>query len=122
MRLALVDDDASTRFLMEHGLRGLGHEVASFADSGAALRALRGAPDGFDAVVTDHGLHGDSGIDLARALHEQRAGLRVILVSGYVTDVLRQEAAAAGVWQVLPKQHSVKELCEVIHRRLSTPA
>ena len=122
MRLVLVDDDASTRFLMEHGLARLGHEVAAFDDPQAALRAVRDAPDYYDAVITDHGLHGLSGLELAGALRRVRGGLRVILVSGYVTDELRAAAAQAGVGDVLVKRLSAKELCELIHRLVSPAA
>lgn len=122
MRLAVVDDDASIRFLMEHGLARLGHEVVAFADPEAALRAVRDAPARYDAVITDHGLQGLSGLELADALRRVRSDLRVILVSGYVTDALRASAAQAGVRDVLLKRLSVKELCELIHRLVSPAA
>jgi len=122
VRLVLVDDDASTRFLMEHGLARLGHEVSGFADPQAALRAVRDAPERYDAVITDHGLHGLTGLELAGALRQVRGELRVILVSGYVTDELRAAAAQAGVGDVLLKRLSAKELCEVIHRLVSPAA
>ena len=122
MRLALVDDDASTRYLMEHGLSRLGHEVTAFDDPQVALRAVRDAPERFDAVITDHGLPGLTGLELARELRRVRGGMRVILVSGYVTDELQAAAAQAGVGDVLLKRLSAKELCEVIHRLVSTAA
>jgi len=121
MRLAIVDDDRATRFLMEQMLQRLGHATTCFEAPAAALQAVQAAPGAFDALVTDHGMPGTSGIDLARAVREASPGLRVILVSGYVTDELRAGAAAAGVLQVLPKRLSVKELCEQIHALIAAP-
>jgi DNA-binding response OmpR family regulator len=121
MHLAIVEDDRWLRFLMEQMLQRRGYRTTAFAAPEAAEHAVRASPGAFDAVVTDHGMPGASGIELARALREVRADLRVILVSGYVTDEIRAAAAAAGVWQVLPKPLSAKELCDVIHGLLSGP-
>lgn len=121
MHLAIVEDDQSLRFLMEQMLQRRGYRITSFDAPAAAQAAVRADPSAFDAVVTDHGMPDASGIELARALHGIRADLRVILVSGYVTDEIRARAAAAGVWQVLSKPLSANELCDVIHGLLSAP-
>ena len=122
MHLALVEDDPSLRFLMEQMLQRRGYRVTSFDAPAAAEAALRADATGFDAVVTDHGMPSGSGIELARTLRGIRADLRVILVSGYVSEEIRARAAAAGVWRVLAKPLSASELCDVIHALLSAPA
>ena len=82
LRVLLVDDDplvlSSTTGLVED----LGH-VAIEAEGGArALDLLRDGAE-VDLVVTDYGMPGMSGAELAQALARLRPGLPVILATGY---------------------------------------
>src|SRR5512134_2293643 len=103
---------------MEQGMQRHGCRTTSFASPQEAERAVRAAPQAFDAVVTDHAMPGATGIDLARTLREIRADLPVILVSGHVNEELRALAAATGIVRVMQKSLSVRELCDAIHALL----
>jgi len=82
LRVLLVDDDplvlASTAGMLED----LGHAVIEAADGAGALARLReGAA--VDLLVTDYGMPGLSGAELAAEVLRMRPGLPVILATGY---------------------------------------
>ena len=116
MRIAVIDDDRSMRFLLERALARDGYAVDAFASAEAALEAVRASPAAYCAVITDQGLPGISGTDIARTLRALRADLPVILVSGHVTDELRALAAQAGARQVMEKPVSVHAVRELVAR------
>jgi CheY-like chemotaxis protein len=60
-----------------------------------------------------------TGTDLIRQLHAIRPGLPIVLVSAYSGPVLSQEAAAAGVDQVLPKPLDFRRLAQAMAEVLS---
>ncbi len=86
----LVEDDADNRELMIEVLESSGFGVVA-APSGAQgialLRARR-----FDVVVTDVGMPGVGGLDVARAAKAARPDVPVLVVTGYSE---RDDIAAA---------------------------
>jgi CheY-like chemotaxis protein len=82
LRVLLVDDDPLVLTSTAGMLEDLGH-VAIEAEGGAqALERLReGAPA--EIVVTDYGMPGLSGTELAEEIDRRWPGLPVILVTGY---------------------------------------
>jgi len=57
-----------------------------------------------------------SGLEVAQAVHDAQPDLPVIVVSGYITDALRAQAAAAGVRELIPKTHMVEDLLDALQR------
>ena len=102
-RLLVVDDEPALVALAEEMLRGLGYAPVGFADSTAALQALKDDPQGFAAVITDEVMPALSGTQLTQALRKDLPDIPVLLVSGYGGASLAQRAATAGVTRVLTK-------------------
>ncbi|WP_293352273.1 ATP-binding protein [Phenylobacterium sp.] len=111
-RVLLVEDDAQVAELVEAMLRDLGHEVRRAEHADAALAILR-AGETFDLMLTDLIMPGDkSGVDLAREAVALRAGLPVILSSGYTGEVLL--AAEDAPWPLLRKPYGSQQLANTI--------
>ncbi len=91
MTVLLVEDDAAVRDATRLVLECLGHEVVAVTDVAAALEILRADGKGLDVVLTDAVMPGQSGLDLAAILHNERPDLPVILMSGY-----NEEAVSGG--------------------------
>ena len=70
----------------------------------------------FDLVLTDFNMPGISGLELARTIRDAQPNLPVVIVSGYITEELRAQAAAAGVRELIAKPHDVEELRDVVQR------
>jgi PAS domain S-box-containing protein len=118
-RILVVEDERPVMLLTEEMLAALNYEPAGFLRAGDALRELRADPARFDAAVVDHLMPDMTGTDLIRQLHAIRPGLPIVLVSAYSGPVLSQEAAAAGVDQVLPKPLDFRRLAQAMAEVLS---
>lgn len=86
------------------------------------LLPLATQPGRHALVVTDHSMPGMSGLELATALRTAAPGLPVLMVSGYVTEALQAQAAAAGVREVALKQHLLERLPAAITAALAAAA
>jgi len=78
----VVEDDSSVRLLIAEVLRELGYSCLEATDGQAALPLLS-SNIRMDLMVTDVGLPGLNGRQLAEIAREHRPGLRVLFVTGY---------------------------------------
>jgi len=113
-----IDDDEAQVFLIKRMFERWGYHVSAYREQREALDAVRTGAVRFDLVVTDFNMPGISGLDVARAVRDAQPDLPVIVVSGYVTDALRAQAAAAGVRELISKPQEVEELRDVVQRLL----
>ena len=79
--ILLVEDQPDLLEMTSELLVMLGHQVTAVASAEAALEALAERP--FDALLTDVGLPGMSGEQLARHVLSDRPATRVALITGY---------------------------------------
>jgi two-component system cell cycle sensor histidine kinase/response regulator CckA len=84
--LLVVEDDAAVRSSMVETLVGHGYQVLQAANGHEALQLARDFNYDIHLLITDLVLPGISGRDLARRLQSERAGTRVLFVSGYGID------------------------------------
>lgn len=78
----VVDDDALVRMGTTAIIEDLGHASIAASSATEALAVLAARTD-IDVVLTDHGMPGMSGADLARRLMKERPDLPVIIATGY---------------------------------------
>ena len=97
----LVDDEPEVRAATRNLLTDLGHRVIEAGDATEAL-SLAALPE-IDWVISDINLGaGLTGVELCRALSEQRQSLKLALTTALpMGDGLRRQGAAN--WPVLPK-------------------
>jgi PAS domain S-box-containing protein len=81
-RVLVVEDDPAVRMLVLDVLGSLGYEVEAAADGPAAL-ALIETMTRIDLLVTDVGLPGLNGRQVAEIARERYPGLPVLFVTGY---------------------------------------
>ena len=119
-RVLAVDDDLTLTLLAEALLGRAGHEVTAFTDPFEALAALRAQPEGFDLLLSDFNMPHKTGLSLAAEVAALCPGLPVVLVSGYIDERLRADAAAAGVRALVNKERIAEDLVRVVQRVLRT--
>ena len=117
-QILYLDDDPALVSLFKRLFERRGYRVSAYTDQHEALAALRADPAAFDLVVTDYNMPGLSGLDVARAVRAIRPGLPVAVASGFVDEALTEQAAGAGVREVLFKATSVEEYCTDVQRLL----
>jgi len=108
-RILVVEDDGAVRAYTVEILVGLGFEVLQAVDAFQALDALRKNP-GISLMMTDIGLPGMNGRDLALQAKTQWPGLRVLFTSGYARHaIVHNDRLDAGI-ELLVKPFSREEL------------
>ncbi len=81
LRILVVDDEPVTRDVVSRFLRMDGHDVTAVTNGHDALAEF--AAHTFDLLLTDHGMPGMNGLQLAGVVKEMRQGLPVILLTGF---------------------------------------
>jgi signal transduction histidine kinase len=85
LRVLVVDDEPEVRALLTEMLDAEGHDAVVVAGGAEGLNALAG--DGaIDVVLTDLGMPGMTGWDVARAVKSRRPELPVVLITGWGED------------------------------------
>ena len=111
LRVLLVDDDATTRCMMEGVLGGkLGHSVICASNGREAMAlALEAMPQ---IVITDWMMPGMDGLELCRALRATEWGqtIYIIMLTGIDTREEVTEAFEAGVDDFLTKPVDLRSL------------
>jgi GAF domain-containing protein/ActR/RegA family two-component response regulator/anti-sigma regulatory factor (Ser/Thr protein kinase) len=82
LRVLVIDDEREVRTLLNEILTADGHEVVEAA-SGADGLTLFAAQTNVDVVLTDLGMPGMTGWEVARAVKARRASMPVILITGW---------------------------------------
>ncbi|MEP9378160.1 PAS domain S-box protein [Aquabacter sp. CN5-332] len=85
----LVEDDPSVRLLIGEVLRDLGYGCVEASDSQAAMPILS-SDVRLDLMITDVGLPGMNGRQLAAIAREQRPNLKILFVTGYTERAVEQ--------------------------------
>ncbi len=115
--LALVVDDApDVTEMIAVLMRLAGYEVVTAFGAAAAFEAARRTP--FDVVISDIGMPGMNGYELAAALRALPAyeGVPLIAVSGFATYSDRERALGSGFDDFLTKPINPSDLVDKVNR------
>jgi PAS domain S-box-containing protein len=94
--ILLVEDEAAVRLMVAEALREIGCEVLEAGDGPSALRIVQ-SREAVDLLVTDVGLPGMNGRQLAETVRVTWPHLPVLLISGYAAKVFAQVDLAPGM-------------------------
>ena len=117
LRILVVEDEESIRRFLGNALKQLGHRARLAADAPAALSAFDDEP--FDVVVTDLGLPGVSGEEVARAISQRSPRTPVILLTGWADQIQAEQRTFPGVAHVLGKPVSITTLVATLNKVVS---
>jgi len=112
LKILVVDDEDYVRELLMDILRLDGCEVSLASDGHDALTLFDG--QAFDAVLTDVGLPGMSGWELARYIRERDASIPLAVITGWGDAVSPEEQTAAQADWVIPKPFSVERITNLV--------
>jgi signal transduction histidine kinase len=108
LRVLVVEDEESIRRFLGMALEGLGHQPHVVANATDGLTAL--AEGRFDVVLTDLGLPGISGEEVARAVARQTPSTPVVLLTGWADQLQAEQIKPEGVTCVLSKPVTIDTL------------
>jgi signal transduction histidine kinase/DNA-binding response OmpR family regulator len=100
-RVVVIDDQQDVLDTTAMLLRGDGHDVRAFADPRAAMAGIVADPP--DLVISDVGMPGMTGWDVARAVHAAHPHLPVVLLTGWGREISPAQRREGGIAAVLAK-------------------
>ena len=116
--IQLVEDDAVVRALTVEALEDAGFIVLSASDGLSGLASLMARSD-IDLLVTDVGLPGLNGRQIADAARKKRPTLPILFVTGYADKGDVSAADLPAGMKVIPKPYSMDRLIEQVGRMLA---
>lgn len=116
LRVLVVDDAPDVTEMIATLIRFAGYEVATALSAAEAFDAARG--DHFDAVVSDIGMPGMNGYQLAEALRAlpEYARTPLVAVTGFTMYDDRERARRSGFDDFLSKPINPSDLLDVLKR------
>jgi signal transduction histidine kinase len=118
-RVLVVEDEQEVRDILSNVLRSDGHAVVACEDGDRALAELES--DSFDLVITDLGMPGLSGWDVARAVKELRPGTPVAMVTGWSEQIDPAMAGNEGIDYLIAKPFRRQEIRVMVAQALGGP-
>ncbi len=103
----------------DYVLRPRGYAVLMAESGEQALEIAQHEPP--DLIISDIKMPGLSGIDLIRAVHRDRPGLPVILITAEGSEQIAQQALRAGAADYFIKPFDPDELLHSVERALARP-
>jgi two-component system cell cycle sensor histidine kinase/response regulator CckA len=114
----LVEDEPFVREATCHILRSCGFDVLPTADAQEAMKAYEQHGRKIDLVMTDVGLPGRSGKQLAKEMRSTSSEIPILLTSGYLEPECDREPREARTY-FLPKPYSRADLLDTMEKILS---
>ncbi len=115
-RILVVDDDELVSATLRAILQGQGHRVVICNDGNAALTFIKDNPGCIDIVIADKTMPGMSGLVLVSQLRQHWPSLRIILMSGYLTEKDQLVVTELGLAGVLNKPFRRDLVVEVVRK------
>jgi len=119
--ILIVEDDDAVRLLLQTALEDLGYQVHLAADSQRAL-SLAARLDSLDLLLSDVGLPGLNGRQLAEMLQQERPGLPVVLITGYTEQASSRAEFLGPGMRLMTKPFTLELLAETVAGALASPA
>jgi PAS domain S-box-containing protein len=113
----VVEDDSSVRMIVLEVLEELGYAAVSAVDARTAIPILE-SNQRIDLLVTDVGLPGMNGRQLAEVARQTRPGLKVLFITGYAENAALRNGFLASGMDMLTKPFSIDDLATKVRDSL----
>lgn len=117
----LVEDENSVRAVIVAVLQDLGYHYIEVGDAKAALEVID-TDTHIDLLVSDVGLPGMNGRQLAEIAIARRPGLKVLFVTGYAEQAAVRHGFLSAGMQMITKPFLLDELANRVRSILAEPA
>jgi CheY-like chemotaxis protein len=120
-KLLLLDDEPTLTMAIKRLLVRMNYQVTATNSAREAIDLCRVNAEKFDLVITDLTMPEMNGLEVTRQIRAFSPNLRIILVSGLIATLSRDNLLAEGICEVVEKPISPLALAEVIQRVLAAP-
>ena len=108
-QVLIIEDDASVRALVLEVLEDLGYAGLAASDGASALPIIDGNQR-LDLLITDVGLPGLNGRQIAEMAQQRRPGLKVLFITGYAEHAAARNGFLAEGMEMIAKPFSIDAL------------
>lgn len=116
LEVLLVDDELSTRELLEQFCRSRNLPVTTASDGRAAITALERSPSRFRLILTDINMPGADGFEVLKTARAGNKSCYVVMITGYATLDSALRAVREGAYDYLAKPFSLGQLDVLLAR------
>ena len=113
-KILVLDDEEIVVTRLKPALEKEGYTVEIFTDSRLAKEHLE--KNQFDIVVTDLKMANIDGMQLFHYVKEKWPGTKVVLISGFATFKMAQDARNEGVYDVIAKPFKISQIKDLINK------
>jgi CheY-like chemotaxis protein len=115
----VIEDETAVRELVVDVLNDLGYRALEAADGPSGLNILQ-SPERVDLLVTDVGLPGMNGRQVAEAAREYRPGLKILFITGYAESAAMANGFLAPGMEMVTKPFAIDALASRIRDMIAT--
>jgi PAS domain S-box-containing protein len=115
----VIEDEASVRELVIDVLNDLGYRALEAGDGPSGLKILQSL-DRIDLLVTDVGLPGMNGRQVAEAAREHRPDLKILFITGYAENTAMANGFLAPGMEMVTKPFAIDALASRIRDMITT--
>ena len=120
-KVLVVEDDVQVRLLVMEVLKELGYEAFEAAEAKAALVILD-SDQPIDLIISDVGLPGLDGRQLAERARRKRPDVKVLFITGYAKHAaVRAEFLAPGM-DMMTKPFALDDLAARVRAMIASPS
>ncbi len=116
-RILLVDDEPSILSVLCTVLKAENYEVVPASDGQRAIELIKS--EDFDLVISDIRMTPVNGIDILKAVHQERPETSAIMLTAYGSVETAIEALKLGAFDYVTKPFKVDELLITVQRALA---
>ncbi len=116
IRVWIIDDDRSIRWVLDKALKQAGMETRSFESAKGVYERL--ANDLPDVLISDIRMPGKDGIQLLEEIQRDYPQLPVIIMTAYSDLDSAVSAYQGGAFEYLPKPFDIDEAVELVQRAI----
>jgi len=114
LNILVLDDEEIVVTRLKPALEKEGYMVATFTDSRVAKDHLE--KHHYEIVVTDLKMANIDGMQLYQFIKEKWPDTEVVIISGFATMEVAQEALKAGVREVIAKPFKISQIKQLIDK------
>ncbi len=111
-RILVADDEKNMRNTLANILSREGYQVSKVASGEEAVELCSG--EAFDVILMDVRMPGIDGVEAFRQIRRHREGVRIIMMSAYSVDELKEAALDQGAIAFLPKPLDVEQVIRLV--------